>query len=239
MSNNVELTYRREGEKYIGTITYRALLIECKKGWTFDAMMMRVHQVLVTAPAETGVLIRRTDRAGLLPAQLEPRLLELLRTDPVGYIRANTIAPRTIDLRSEKKSALASGEKYDMPKTAGLRHGLDTLAAAFGEELYTKAKGQGRRWVFEHPGTGRWTDLNTLEHWLGTSKVGPVLQVNPETSSLTQRGYLAIAVELLLNTKAERFYYPREWNEFGSWITKEQLRAKLDQYKKEKQNVPR
>lgn len=232
MSDNVELTYRREGERYVGVISYKSLLLEAKEGWTFEEMIMHTYRILVTTPAETGVLIKRTDRAGLLPSQLEPRLLELLRSDPVGYIKANTIAPRTINLRGDKKSALASSEKYDIPKTAGLRHGLDTLADAFGEELYARAKLQGASWIYEHPSTGRWADLKTIEHWLGSHAT----EVHPTSHT---KGWLVIEVELLLNTQAERFYYPREWNEFGSWITKEQLRAKLDHYKKEKQNVPR
>ncbi len=226
MSDNVELTYKRTGETYEGTIG--AFKFE---GATFAEMMTHAHRFLLNAPA-AGLTITRTDRPGLLPAQLEPHLVQLLRTDPVGYIKANSIAPRVLDLRGEKKSALASGEKYEMPKTAGLRHGLDTLADAFGEELYARAKQFGAHWRYEHPGTGRWSDLHTIEHWLDShdTKVSPT---GPTS------GWLIIRTELLLGTKATRFYYPREWNEFGSWITKEQLLAKLNQYKKEKQNVPR
>lgn len=226
MSDNVELTYKRTGETYEGTIG--AFKFE---GFTFAEMMMHAHRFLVNVPA-AGLTITRTDRPGLLPAKLEQQLLEQLRNDPLAYIKANTIVPRVIDLRGERTSALAAGEKYNMPRTGGLRHGLGTLADAFGETLYTRARAYPHGWRFEHPGTGRWADLATVEHWLEThdTEIYPVDE---------KSGWLLVKTEQLLNTAAERFYYPREWNEFGSWITKEQLRVKLEQFRKDKSNVTR
>ena len=231
MSNDVELTYKRVGEAYDGTIgssgVEPSLLFE---GWGFARMMTEVYKFLVATP-EAGLLIKRTDREGLLPAQLEPQLLHLLRTDPVSYIKANTVPDRMLDLRgAQRTSKLAASEGHAVPKTTGLRHGFDTLADAFGEMVYTKARpsrpGQPQ-WLFEHPATGRWADLSTIEHWLGSHDT----EVRPTGNS---SGWLLIKVKLLLNTNAERFYYPREWNDFGSWITKEQLKMKLEQFRKDK-----
>lgn len=232
MSDDVKLTYRRVGAAYNGVFETGAvedrLSFECV---TFAEMMTQAHRFLVKYP-DAGLVLSRTDRAGLLPARLEPALLKLLREDPVTYIKANTIPDRIIDLRDGKKSALA-GDSAQVPRSGGLRHGLHTLADAFGEVVYARGKSMpGGVWRYEHPATGRWADLNTIEHWLGShdTEVQPVDHVG---------GFLLIKVELLLKTRAERFYYPREWNEFGSWITKEQLQTKLEQFRKDKANVTR
>lgn len=239
MSDNVKLTYRREGEKFVGLIEHGALMFEFKNGIGFAEMMTHAHRFLVDAP-QAGLLITRTERPNMLPVQLEPTLLKLLREDPVAYIKANSIPPRIIDLREgQKTSKLADGERYDMPRNVHLRHGLDTLADAFGEMVYAKAKQVGGFWRFEHPGTGRWADLPTIEHWFGKRASGYVLPIDATDPKLATRGYLTLNVEDLLRTNAERFYYPREWNEFGSWISKDQLAAKLAQFRKDKSNVDR
>ncbi len=232
MPDEVKLTYRREGEKYVGLIEYKAKLLEFKEGLSFDQMMFETHRMLLQTPEGTPLCIVRLERPNALPVRLEPKLLHQLRTDPLGYIKANTIAPRVIDMRSERTSALVAGERYDMPRTAGLSHGLDTLADAFGEKLYSKAKLRQRHWLYEHPGTGRWSDLRTIEHWLGTHAT----EVQPLDK---KSGWLLLITEQLLSTDAERFYYPRAWNEFGSWISKEQLHMKLEQFRKDKSNVTR
>lgn len=228
MSSDLELTYKRVGEHYDGSVG--ALIFE---GFTFAQMMTAAHRFLVNMP-EAGLLIKRTDREGLLPARLEPQLLQLLRTDPVAYIKANTVPDRVLDLRGpDRQSKLAQSDAYVVPRSEGLCHGLDTLADAFGEVLYAKAKPMaGGYWRYEHPATGRWSDLNTIEHWLSSHDT----EVRPSGDS---GGWLLIKVELLLKTHTERFYYPREWNEFGSWITKEQLQVKIEQFRKDKANVSR
>lgn len=233
MSDDVKLKYKRVGELYQGSITIAGATDFTFAGYTYAAMMTQVHRILVDCPREAGVLIARTDREGLLPAKLEPALLKLLREDPVAFIRANTIPDRVIDLRDGKKSALSTNDSAQVPRTSGLRHGLDTLADAFGEVLYAKARPMtGGFWRYEHPATGRWTDLSTIEHWLGSHST-EVQRVNDSA------GWLLISAELLLKTRTERFYYPREWNEFGSWITREQLQTKLEQFRKDKANVTR
>lgn len=233
MSNDVQLTYKRVGDKYVGLFEYGAKLLEFKDGIGFAEMMTHAHRLLADNPS-AGLLIRRTDREGLLPAMLEPQLLHLLRTDPVSYIKANTIPDRVLDLRGQRRtSKLAESDGHVVPKTTGLRHGLDILADAFGEMVYTKARAhQGGSWRYEHPATGRWADLPTIEHWLGSHAT--------EVHAIDDKhGYLLIKVELLLKTSAERFYYPRDWNNFGSWITKEQLQTKLEKFRKDKENVTR
>ncbi len=232
MSGDVKLSYKREGERYVGLIEHGSKLFEFKDGLTFAEMMMHTNRFLVQSPG-ADLVIMRGDRTGLMPIKLEPALLVQLRDDPVGYIKANSPAPRVLDLRPERTSKLVANEKYDMPRHAGLRHGLNTLADAFGETLFAKARaGTDKYWRYEHPGTGRWSDLHTIEYWLKSHAT----EVQPIDD---KHGWLLISVELLLASGAPRFYYPREWNKFGSWITKEQLRVKLEQYRKDKVHVDR
>jgi len=233
MSNDVELTYKRVGEHYEGEITASSITVAFSD-WSFAKMMTEASLRLQLVDPHVGLVIKRTDRKGLLPARLEPQLLHLLRTDPVAYIKANSVPDRVLDLRdSTRKSKLAESDDHVVPKSVGLRHGLDTLADAFGEVLYAKAKPMaGGYWRYEHPATGRWSDLQTIEHWLSSHDT----EVRPSSDT---GGWLLIKVELLLKTHAERFYYPREWNEFGSWITKEQLQAKIEKFRKDKANVSR
>jgi hypothetical protein len=215
------------GEAYVGKVEHSAG-VETFSGSSFAGMMLLVSHILWQEPG-AGLLIQRTDREGMLPVQLEPALLQMLRNDPEGYIKANTIAPRTIDLRKERTSALAA--KHETPRYGGLRSGLNTLADAFGEVIYAKAKKwAGGVWRYEHPATGRWSDLPTIEYWLQSHDT----EVQPLDD---KTGWLLLSVEQLLKVAAERYYFPREWNEFGSWITKEQLRQKLEQFRKEKANV--
>lgn len=236
MSVDVTLSYKRVGETYEGSIAVPHDATFIFEGYNFAQMMTVTHRLLKQLAA-TGLLVVRTDRDGLLPARLEPALLQLLLDDPVAYIKANTVPDRVVDLRGlqvRRTSKLAAMGEQVVPKSTGLRHGLDTLADAFGESLYTKAKAitTGGSWRYEHPATGRWSDLQTVEHWL-KSHATEVQAVDDS------RGWLLISAELLLKTGAERFYYPREWNDFGSWITKEQLRTKLEQFRKDKANVTR
>lgn len=232
MLDEVRLTYKREGEKYVGLLEYKAKLQEFKAGLSFAEMMMETHRILVQTPEGTPLRIIRAERPNALPVQLEAKLLHQLRVDPEGYIKANTIAPRIIDMRAERISALANSDRYAIPRNSGLRHGLNVLADAFGETVYAKAKPHPGGWRFEHPATGRWVDLNTIERWLGTH--------DTEIYPLDEKGgWLLLKTAQLLNTDAERFYFPREWNEFGSWISKDQLREKLDQFRKDKTDVTR
>ena len=230
MSDDVKLTYKRVGLFYEGTVDHKDGT-ETFSGSTFAGMMGLSSQMLRQNP-EAELVVLRNDRPGLLAVTLEPKLRDLLRDDPAAYIEANTIPDRVIDLRKDRTSALVTGEKYDMPRTGGLRHGLGTLADAFGEVLYAKARKAAPSWLYEHPATGRWSDLRTVEHWLGSH--------DTEVQAVDEKGgWLLIKVDYLLKTGAERFYYPREWNEFGSWITKDQLRTKLEQFRKDRDHVAR
>lgn len=228
MQGDIVLSYRRIGETYTGVLQVpetedSRVVFENK---TYSEIMLETYRWLVQYP-DAGLVIQRTEREGLMPIQLAPDMLELLRADPVRYIRMHSIAPRTIDLRSGSKrtSALVAGEKYDIPKTTGLRAGCDTMAAAFGETIYLRMNNK----LIEHPATGRWVSFVEVERFIGTHNV-ELLITNDERGA----GWATTPLKDLLATAASKFYLPREWNTHGSWITREQLNEMCEHFIDEK-----
>lgn len=209
MKSNVELLYRRIGLHYSGEIDGVAFTSK-----TFEEMMMLVHARLHECPG-CGLRISRTERPGLFPVQLEPELLQLLLDDPQQYIQRHTIPDRVADLRSpDRISKLAAPYK---PPRGGLRAGHDTLADAFGDSLYLRM----RAGKVEDPCTGRWCEVAALGCLKGLQ-------------AMAVTGWLVIATSDLLKIDAPRFYLPREWNDGGSWITKERLQEMYDQFRKDR-----
>jgi len=217
MPADVTMTYRRVGTEYTGEIDGVPFT-----GKTFAAMMTLVHLRLVEHP-DLGLLLRRTERPGLLTVRVDGDKLDLLRTDPARYIEMHTIAPVTIDLSGGKKGqrGLARGERTTIPKHSGIRAGYDTIAEAFGNVVYARIRNNN----VESPDTGRWVSLQVLENWLNAVPVGVI------TPAL---GWVGIRIIDLLRTKNSRFYLPREWNPYQGWITKEQLSELLEQFEEEK-----
>lgn len=243
MQGDIVLQYRRVGETYTGTIGIpdehyaSAMGIDAADAnelpdhrivfdsLNFREMMLEVYRWLQLVPT-AGLLIQRMERPGLMPVQLAPDMLELLREDPVRYIEMHSIPPRTIDLRTGTKrlSALAAGERSDIPKTTGLRAGVDTMAAAFGETIYLKMRDK----LVEHPATGRWVSFREIEQFLGSHNAEIVFPGERRT------GWITVPLKELLATTTAKFYLPREWNTYGSWITKEQLTEMYEHFIDEK-----
>jgi len=195
--------------------------------YDFSQMMMMVHALLLDYH-KLGLTIRRGENQSLMPIQLAPDMVELLRVDPARYIKMHSIPPRTVDLRSKEKqrvSALVSNERYVIPKSTGLRAGLDTLAAAFGETIYLRM----RNTFIEHPGTGRWSKLKEIERYIGTANWELLV-----TDDTKHAGWVTVPLKDLLATTTNKFYLPREWNTHGGWITREQLNELHAQFVEEK-----
>jgi hypothetical protein len=227
MKSNVELRYRRIGLHYTGEIDGVEFMHK-----TFEEMMLLTQARLLECPG-CGLSISRTERPGLFPVQLEPELLQLLLTDPDQYIERHTIPDRIADLRPpDRVSKLAA--PYQAPR-GGLRAGHDTLADAFGDNVYLRM----RAGKVENPCTGRWCSILELEEDLNRKgrqvKLVTDLPVLVTSDLLQRTGWLVIATSDLLQSAATRFYLPREWNESGSWVTKERLQELYDQFRKDRE----
>ena len=216
----VKLSYRREGEAYVGSIDG----IEFD-GLSFAEMMLKVHERLLVLPSAV-LSIQRMERPGLLPVQVPSDMLRILRDEPSRYIQMLSIPPRRVDLTAGKKrtSRLVAGESYVMPKSSGLRAGYATLAESFGDVVYLRMQST----KIESPQTGRWITFDELESWLGLHTV---------TIICIGDGIAEVKVSSLLATGAERFYLPREWNTYGNWITKAQLDEMYRHFVKEREEL--
>lgn len=213
MGHDVILAYRRFGTTFTGSVDGKEF-----SDLTYADMMLLAQTALLGNPG-AELRIQRLERDDLLPVQLEPALLALLKSDLAGYLKATTIPDRTITLNPARRlSKLAA--PHVVPR-GGLRVGHDTLAAAFGERVYLRV----RHAKVEHPATGRWVEYSEFEGWIGTTDTTVV-------GLSDDMGWLVVKVQALLNTGAVIFYLPRDWNTYGKWITLDQLQEMYDEYKK-------
>lgn len=212
------ITCRRIGTAYTGKIDDWEF-----DGFTYADMMYAANNRLVRLPEGSGVVLHRTDRANLLPIKLDAAATQLLRENPAAYIQQTSHASVRVDLTGgEHGDRTRVGQGYNLPKYTGLRAGHATLAAAFGERVYLRVRND----LVESPKDGRYTHDYNVTSWLGA-----------DIYELTTRGerkeWVTVRTEDLLKVDALRLYIPREWNEFGLWITKVQLQEKYNQYMKE------
>lgn len=219
-------------------------------GLKFSQMMSRLSEKLREHP-DARVVLQRTDNKGLRPIQLGEDIRVLLRDDPVAAIRS--MSPQVGQPVTQSGSDFSQRVSLDMPKQR-VRSGHDTLADAFGEEVYLEMK----TGTIQDPETGHWASLgfevktggfmirkegsNKSSEWLRIELVeGPAGPMDsPDfTSKLAQARWAKMKTAELLKRSCQRFYLPRQWNtsEKRPWITHEELRQKYQEYLEEKEKV--
>ncbi len=216
---DVQLAYKRVGHVYQGTVNEKPF-----EDKTFAEVMMLVRQELTTSAPNAGVSVRRTEREGLLPVQLSPDEVKQLRENPEQYIAARSPAPVVL----KTPISVTAKAKARLVPAGTLRTGHDTLADAFGERIYLRAR-TGR---FEHPVDGRWYSFLSSVLYL----LVPIREFLTEEDG---DGWITIdTVDLLqMYPSADRFFLPRAWNEPGPWIPRAALQEKYDRFIKEKSDV--
>jgi hypothetical protein len=103
----------------------------------------------------------------------------------------------------------------------------DTLADAFGDEVYCRMQRGGGT---ECPFCGRWgTTIKTnTGATFKCSKCGNnALGVGVYTS---KGGWLLVKVEYLIWRDKDRYFIPRAWNKPGPWVTHNDLKARYEKY---------
>ena len=231
------LRYKRVGEAFHGEIMSKdeagsEFICKLFNDKSFTWMMARYAEALVDHP-DAKAIMERTDREGLNPFVLDDATTQLLRTDPVAAIRAMNLEPRTVIVRDEIKP-------QDSVKLR-LRAGYDTLADAFGDELYLKVK-DGK---IECPFCGRWRTAHLTRVPSATLGEETIYAFRCEDSFAFNlvaevRGdkWAATDTEVLLRLyRRDRYFLPRAWNTQGQWITHEALTQKYEQYVKEKESI--
>lgn len=222
--DDLMLLYAPSGPLFTGRILYNdaasgergAVQVTTFENASFALMFARLAEevsVFVGRDEKIGVTVRRTD----LPqpaVRLDEETILLLHADPVAVIRSLRPAPTKVFLR-----------RADPAAASPLRVGFDALAASFGDELYTRRRGNQA----ECPGCGLWADIGTStpDPWLTASicrnlACGAKLAITPRNDR-----WVSIAISsLLANPEREKFFFPREWNKQGPWITREDLETK-------------
>lgn len=173
---------------------------------------------------EAVLLLLRLGQKPPIAAQLEPKLAMLLREDPVAFMRM--MDPT---MGRPQKLGISMGIKKEHSvaiKPNPLPAGHDTLADAFGDEVYIRRRHLASDEValYESPITGRWVPAGEIGVW--------TVGVNDAWGKVSVRN-------LLESTETARFFLPRAWNKDGPWISAEDLRTKYDEFVKGREECSR
>lgn len=179
----------------------------------FSLMFARLAEQVsgfVEREEKIGVTIRRTDLSQ--PAlRLDDETIFLLHADPVTVIRGLQPSPAKVFVRRADPASLSP-----------LRIGFDALAATFGDEVFIRRRGD----QVECPCCGRWTDVRTAPEANRPSLSVCRSRACDITLPIVLRGdrWASLTVSSLLAAPGrERFFFPREWNKSGPWITRKDL----------------
>ncbi len=217
----------------------------------YHQMITRLSKRARNRPKADVHFMRLDQKPQPVAMQMNPAMLNVLKEDPVRYIRATSFSP--IDLRPESKKVRSESRVKVTDsvslKLRPLRAGVDTLADAFGDEVAVRVRfGDGGAFDAECPGCGRWagfgmkaetgTYLIRCENGCSNPKAHgtwvPVEALAPLSRKENPR-WAKVKVETLLSKKYKRYFLPRTWNTSGPWISHEDLQKKHEHYIKEKQ----
>jgi hypothetical protein len=165
----------------------------------------------------TSVAFERTERAGIPIYVLTDEELDELRENPKAF--AEKRSPEAI--RVVVRDATVPSKKFVV------RAGYDTLADAFGDDVYIRRVED----KVECPCCGRWAAATT------TSLLCSCMQVTSLPLSQCLDRWAVAPLEHLLIQRRERYYLPRAWNTSGPWISHKDLTQKLLDYRNEKENA--
>lgn len=220
--DELTLVYQPEDRLFTGRVLYGdaasgergAATLSTFERVTFATMFARLAEQ-VSSFVEKGeaieVAVRRTD-LGQPARRLDEKTVFMLHADPVSLIRSLSPSPTRV-----------FAHRADPATTSPLRIGYDAIAATFGDDVYVRRRADQA----ECPTCGRWTLLreistgNTVTHCrsMGCAVRYPVVLRTDRWVSLPVTALLA-AVGI------DRFFFPREWNNPGPWVTREVLEQK-------------
>ena len=223
----IYLRYKRLHEKvageypYTGTLALNAEEIDLP-ALSFRDIVQRVHEVLRAHPGTSRVVFQRTERPGIMPFELGPRTVDMLRRDPEEAYQA-------MNFNTEKSvQATGSGEGSVFSRHVYLRVENGNIEDPLSGQWLTFAYGEKLGWMIRGPGnnTSKWLPL------VGLIDDAPEGAKGIERLAYTR--WALLDVEELLARTNSHFYLPRPWNTNGPWITREEL---LHLYNKSKETV--
>jgi hypothetical protein len=116
---------------------------------------------------------------------------------------------------------------FATPPNGLLRVGHDTIAEAFGDLVYCAVDPASHQ--IECPGCGRWAEASTQR--LACEITGCSIRI---MGKLTGRAWFVVGTDELLKLGLERYYLPRSWNSSRGWISRDELLAMFENFKKER-----
>jgi hypothetical protein len=249
MANHIALSYRRSsGELSTGHVFLYAEEDFIEKVTTLDAfedlpyedMMRRLAVQLREHPDVAKAYVQRTDRPGLLGQELAANFVQLLREDPLEAIRSCTFhvtAPTVRKLERPRTTVVQT------LSTAPLIAGVDAFVESLGPIIYARLRADE---MVECPGCGFWVpyrdDSGPEESpnpcTYCNKKCGQSLSVWSLQGKRGSNRWVGFHIERsLLITDLPRFYFPRAWNEYRAWVTREQLQHVFLEWKKEMEST--
>lgn len=223
--DDLMLIYQPDGPLFTGLILYG----DTKSGERGAAPMLAFEKVsfatmiahlagqvseFIASNQKIGATVRRTDLNQPALRFSEETLL-LMHSDPVAVIRSMSPAPTKIFLK-----------RVDPATTSPLRVGYDAIAATFGDELCIRRRVDQvecpccGRWARTGKEIGKCSELGYVLQCLNRS-CGVALPITPRSDR-----WASVRAEELLLQDVDRFFFPREWNKPGPWITREDLEKK-------------
>lgn len=240
----LHLKYGREGDAYAGNLLFEDAADATKESilkfavLSFERMFLKLASYALQYP-EAELYTSRTEQPGVPPERLGTKLEEMLRKDP-----AATVAT----LSQQHLVAQAAIQVEDQPKVRDvvkvrLRVGHDTLAEAFGDELYCEVRCDKGVFLGQCPLTSDWVGFGLKESQFLLKVENPFawetwlpVALAPNTTVENPR-WARVKTKVLLARGCDKYYFPREWNKNGPWISHEDLTALYEAYKKEKEDV--
>ena len=211
------------------------------KGKTYAKLMGRFAE-LARDNKEAALIVLRLDQTPKPVAMaLDEAASELLRTDPVLYIKATNPPPRRVKIKIEddvgipkvKENLNTDPTPSVEPWMAPIRGGHDTLVESFGDSIYCRVSGN----LIECPSCGRWASTKDAGDGEAEMECASCLFHDVFTITHTpEQSWAIIPTEALIQNggNRHRFFIPRAWNQGGPWIKTEQLRQKYETFCKER-----
>jgi len=222
------ITFRRVGDHVVGSFAALtdgpAQELAPFDDIPYEAMLTGAMRMLVARADITGVVLQRTERAGIAPFRLDGETVRVMREDPDLALRVLTYPDQVRDLRRA-----APG---DAPEGV-LRVGYDALADTFGDRVCVRREGNKG----ECPACGRWGRLQPGADQLDLecTSVGCLFAVPVHAAG--PRWWSVRVTDLLQSTLRPRFFLPRAWNTSGKYITRDALGVMLEQWHQEKRDL--
>jgi len=190
--------------------------IESFDSTSFAQMLHKLSSILVAnRDRECAVVLSRLEVEGSRYV-LDQGTVALLISDPEAAIQSMHHPDTVVHVRDLE------------PYRQGLTFGSDTLASAFGHDIFFSVQGD----EVECPGCGRWSaDENTATDGVFHCRLCELSVRGDKTTKwliVDIADLIAVAVH-----PDDRFYIPRKWNVGGPWIACRDLSEKYRQFVKE------